>query len=145
MRKQRHEIYEQCPVEATLDMIGGKWKGVILFRLMEGTKRFGELRRLLPKVTQRTLTQQLRELEADGLVARKVFAEVPPKVEYSMTDLGRSLRPVLLRLKDWGERSQSWRQARPSEQLPNLAHRRMVLPKAQLLAKRKLASANSVW
>ena len=103
MRKQRHEIYEQCPVEATLDMIGGKWRGVILFRLMEGTKRFGELRRLLPKVTQRTLTQQLRELEADGLVARKVFAEVPPKVEYSMTDLGRSLRPVLLRLKDWGE------------------------------------------
>lgn len=103
MRKQRHETYALCPVEATLDMIGGKWKGVILFRLTGGTKRFGELRKLLPKVTQRTLTQQLRELEADGLVARKVFAEVPPKVEYSLTELGRSLKPVLVKLKDWGQ------------------------------------------
>lgn len=103
MRKQRHEVYAQCPVEATLDMIGGKWKGVILFRLSEGTKRFGELRKLLPKVTQRTLTQQLRELEADGLVSRKIFAEVPPKVEYSLTDLGRSLKPLLVKLKDWGQ------------------------------------------
>ena len=102
MRKQRHEIYALCPMEATLDMIGGKWKGVILFRLFEGTKRFGELRKLLPKVTQRTLTQQLRQLESDGLVVRKVFAEVPPKVEYSLTDLGRSLGPVLAHLKDWG-------------------------------------------
>jgi len=103
MRKQRHQIYALCPVEATLDMIGGKWKGVILFRLTEGTKRFGELRKLLPKVTQRTLTQQLRELEADGLVTRKIFAEVPPKVEYSLTDLGRSLKPLLVKLRDWGQ------------------------------------------
>lgn len=103
MRKQRHQIYALCPVEATLDMIGGKWKGVILFRLTEGTKRFGELRKLLPKVTQRTLTQQLRELEADGLVSRKIFAEVPPKVEYSLTDLGRSLKPLLVKLRDWGQ------------------------------------------
>lgn len=103
MRKQRHKIYEKCPVEATLDMIGGKWKGVILFRLLEGKKRFGELRKLLPKVTQRTLTQQLRELEADGLVSRKIFAEVPPRVEYTLTQLGQSLKPVLVDLKDWGE------------------------------------------
>jgi DNA-binding HxlR family transcriptional regulator len=111
MRKQRHEIYAQCPVEATLDMIGGKWKAVILFRLLEGTKRFGELRKLLPKVTQRTLTQQLRELEADGLVARKIFAEVPPKVEYSLTELGRSLKPVLAHLKDWGVKNVIQRKA----------------------------------
>jgi DNA-binding HxlR family transcriptional regulator len=103
MRKQRHKIYERCPVEATLDIIGGKWKGVILFRLTEGTKRFGELRKLLPKVTQRTLTQALRELEHDGLVTRRIYAEVPPKVEYSLTDLGRSLKPLLVRLKDWGQ------------------------------------------
>jgi len=103
MRKQRHDLYVLCPVEATLDMIGGKWKGIILFRLTEGTKRFGELRKLLPKVTQRTLTQQLRQLENDGLVTRKVFAEVPPKVEYSLTELGRSLKPLLVKLKDWGQ------------------------------------------
>ncbi|MCB1514639.1 MAG: helix-turn-helix transcriptional regulator [Hyphomicrobiaceae bacterium] len=104
MRKQRHQAYAACPVEATLDMIGGKWKGVILFRLGEGRKRFGELRKLLPKVTQRTLTQQLRELEGDGLVAREVFAEVPPRVEYSLTPLGRTLVPLLKKLKDWGEK-----------------------------------------
>ncbi|MBI3452134.1 MAG: helix-turn-helix transcriptional regulator [Rhodospirillales bacterium] len=103
MRKQRHEMYLQCLIEATLDMIGGKWKGAILMQLLEGTKRFGELRRLLPKATQRTLTQQLRGMERDGLVDRRVFAQVPPKVEYSLTDRGRSLRPVLVDLKNWGE------------------------------------------
>lgn len=74
-----------------------------MFRLTEGTKRFGELRKLLPKVTQRTLTQALRELEHDGLVTRRIYAEVPPKVEYSLTDLGRSLKPLLVSLKDWGQ------------------------------------------
>ena len=103
MRKQRHTAYTNCPVEATLDIIGGKWKSIILFRILEETRRFNELRRLVPKLTQRMLTNQLRELERDGLIARKVYAQVPPKVEYSITDLGKTLEPVLLALKQWSE------------------------------------------
>ena len=102
MRKQRHQQYIECPVEATLDIIGGKWKGVILFILLEDTKRFNELQKMLTKVTQRTLTNQLRQLEADGLINRKVFAQVPPKVEYSVTKLGRSLQPMLVSMQAWG-------------------------------------------
>lgn len=103
MRKQRHLDYTDCPMEAALDLMGGKWKAVILFRLSEQTRRFNELRRLLPKVTQRMLTNQLRELEEDGLVHREVYPEIPPKVEYSLTEFGETLRPVLVALKDWGE------------------------------------------
>ena len=104
MRKQRHQSYTNCPVEAALDIIGGKWKSIILFRVLEGTKRFNELRKLLPKVTQRMLTNQLRELERDGLIVRKVYPQVPPKVEYSISILGRTLKPVLRELKKWAER-----------------------------------------
>jgi DNA-binding HxlR family transcriptional regulator len=103
MRKQRHPSYTNCPVEAALDLIGGKWKAIILFRILEDTRRFNELRRLLPGLTQRMLTNQLRELEQDGLIDRKVYAEVPPKVEYSMTAFGKSLEPVLFTLKQWAE------------------------------------------
>ena len=103
MRKQRHSAYTNCPVEAALDIIGGKWKSIILFRLLEETRRFNELRRLLPSVTQRTLTNQLRELERDGLVHRTVHAEVPPRVEYRLTPLGMSLAPVLQALRQWAE------------------------------------------
>jgi DNA-binding HxlR family transcriptional regulator len=95
-----------CAVEATLDLIDGKWKGVILFHLQGGTQRFGGLRRRMPGITQRMLTKQLRALEDDGLVIRKVYAEVPPRVEYCLSEIGESLRPVIDTLKEWGERHQ---------------------------------------
>lgn len=94
-----------CPVEATLEVIGGKWKAVILFHLThEGTHRFAELRRKIPGVSERMLTQQLRELEDHGIVHREVYAEVPPKVEYSMTDYGRTLRPITEAMCQWGQK-----------------------------------------
>ena len=104
MRKQRHipDDVSACPMEATLDLIGGKWKGVILFRLSEKMYRFNELSRIVCNITPRSLTKQLRELESDGLVERTVYAEVPPRVEYRLSDKGRTLVPVLDALKDWG-------------------------------------------
>jgi DNA-binding HxlR family transcriptional regulator len=90
-------------VEGTLRYIDGKWKGVVLYHLLEGTMRFNEIRRRIPNCTQRMLTNQLRELETDGLIARKVYAQVPPKVEYSLTPRGRSLEPVITALKIWGD------------------------------------------
>lgn len=92
-----------CPVETTLSLIGDKWKVLILRDLMPGTKRFGELQRSIGRVSQKVLTANLREMEADALVARKVYAEVPPKVEYSLTELGRSLKPILDAMLAWGE------------------------------------------
>ena len=91
-----------CPVETTLMLIGDKWKVLILRDLMSGTKRFGELKKSIGHVTQKVLTAQLRDMEAKGLLTRKVYAEVPPRVEYALTDLGESLRPVLAALFDWG-------------------------------------------
>ena len=92
-----------CPVETTLMLIGSKWKVLILRDLMPGTKRFGELRRSIGSVSQKVLTAQLRDMEARGLVDRRVYAEVPPRVEYSLTELGRSLRPILDAMWAWGE------------------------------------------
>ncbi len=92
-----------CPVETTLTLIGSKWKVLILRDLMPGTKRFGELRRSIGGVSQKVLTVQLRDMEACGLVNRRVYAEVPPRVEYSLTELGRSLRPILDAMWAWGE------------------------------------------
>jgi len=102
MAHASYDCNQGCPVEAALEVIGGKWKGIILHHLLAKTIRFNELRRLMPEVTQRMLTKQLRELETDNLISRKVYPEVPPKVEYSMTDYGKSLSPVIRALRVWG-------------------------------------------
>ena len=96
------ETLPPCPVETTLTLIGNKWEVLILRDLMEGTKRFGELRRSVGHISQKVLTSQLRAMEEAGLVHREVFAEVPPRVEYSLTPLGKSLKPVMDALRDWG-------------------------------------------
>lgn len=104
MRHESYECTEGCPVEATLEIIGGKWKGVILYHLLERTYRFGELKKLMQGITQRMLTKQLRELESDGIINRKIYAEVPPKVEYSLTESGESLRSIIMSMRDWGSK-----------------------------------------
>lgn len=105
MRKQRHALTDAraCPVEVALDVMGGKWKAVILYRIAGGAQRFSALQRVLCRITPRTLTQQLREMEADGLVTRHVFAEVPPRVEYALTDRAQALIPILDALRGWSE------------------------------------------
>ena len=107
MGKTAHRAFdcaEGCSVEAALSVIGGKWKGTILYRLhTDGTLRFNQIRRILPDVSQRTLTAQLRALEADGIILRTVYPEVPPRVEYRLTDYGKTLAPVLTALKEWGD------------------------------------------
>jgi DNA-binding HxlR family transcriptional regulator len=102
-KRQYKESPAGCPVEATLDVIGGKYKGILLYHLLsDGMMRFGELRRMMPDVTQRMLTLQLRDLESAGIVHREVYAVVPPKVEYSLTPLGKTLAPVLIAMQQWG-------------------------------------------
>jgi len=93
-----------CPVKITTEIIGGKWKPLILFYLQEGTRRFGELQKLIPGATKKMLAQRLRELERDEIVRRKVFAQVPPKVEYALTRHGASLKPILESMSAWGNR-----------------------------------------
>ena len=92
-----------CPVETTLTLISDKWKVLIIRDLLSGTKRFGELKRSIGSVSQKVLTAQLRQMEAGGLLTRRVFPEVPPRVEYTLTELGSSLKPVLDAMSDWGE------------------------------------------
>ncbi len=94
---------QNCPVEATLELIGGKYKALILWHLSEGKLRFSDLRRVIT-ATPKMLTQQLRELEAQNLIHREVYPEIPPKVEYSLTDTGRSLMPILVAMREWGVR-----------------------------------------
>jgi DNA-binding HxlR family transcriptional regulator len=102
-------LSEPCPVKTAIDVLGGRWKPLIVYYLRSGTKRFGELRRLIPDATQQMLTQQLRQLETDGVVNRVVYPVVPPKVEYTLTDLGQALEPVLDLLEQWGNRLRTQR------------------------------------
>jgi DNA-binding HxlR family transcriptional regulator len=102
MKRKDFDCGPGCPVEITLGLIDGKWKGVILFHLQGGFRRFGELRRLMPGITQRMLTKQLRALEEDDLITRKVYPEVPPRVEYALSETGQRLGPVIEALRVWG-------------------------------------------
>lgn len=97
-----YDCSEGCPVEAALEQIAGKWKGLIIYHLLDETLRFNELSRRVGNVTQRSLTKQLRQLESDGIIHREVFAVVPPRVEYSLTDKGKSLRKAIEALRAWG-------------------------------------------
>lgn len=99
---KRKRPLPECPVETALSMIGDKWKILIIRELSGGTRRFGELKKSVGNISQKVLTENLREMQADALVSRKAYAEIPPRVEYSLTELGRSLRPVLAALKKWG-------------------------------------------
>ena len=103
MQQPTREYETCCPVVATLDIIGGKWKVLILYHLNTQTRRFNELQRLMPAITQRMLTLQLRELENDGIVHREVYPQVPPKVEYSLTEFGLTLMPVIEAMHRWGQ------------------------------------------
>ena len=96
------EVTNYCPVSATLDLIGGKYKALTLWHLAGNKLRFSQLNKLIPKATAKMLTQQLREMETQNLIHREVFPVVPPKVEYSLTELGKSLMPVLIAMRDWG-------------------------------------------
>jgi DNA-binding HxlR family transcriptional regulator len=92
-----------CPMTATLEYIGGRWKCIILYYLTAGTRRFGEIAARIPAISRKVLTQQLKEMENDGLIARKQYNEIPPRVEYTLTDFGKSLSPVFLAMSDWGK------------------------------------------
>ena len=94
-------VVTPCPLEKLLQMIGGKWKAIVLWHLQSGRLRFGQLRKTMPGITQKMLTQQLRELESSGMITRTVHAEVPPRVEYALTPLGRQCKPLLKKMHDW--------------------------------------------
>ncbi len=109
------EAYGDCPMGTAISLLGGKWKLPLLYNLGERTMRFSELKKALPGVTQKMLTQQLREMESDGLISRKVYAEVPPKVEYSITPIARKLEPILELMCSWGVEYRDIRTGKKSE------------------------------
>ena len=103
MQPESHATRTKCGVETTITVVGGKWKPMILYALLSGPRRSGELMRLIPEVTERMLTLQLRELEAAGVIAREIYKQVPPKVEYSLTPFGQTIEPLLVLMEEWGE------------------------------------------
>lgn len=103
MKVKSEPIHTGCPVETLLNLIGGKWKPLIIYHLLKDMRRFNELKRLMPQVSRHMLTQHLRELEADGIVHREVYPEVPPRVEYTLTQTGNMLKPILQEMHQWGE------------------------------------------
>jgi len=105
----KEKIAIESPVIATLELIGGRWKGVILFQLTFGTRRFGEIAVRIPAISRKVLTEQLKELEKDGLILREEFKEIPQRVEYSLSDLGKSLSPVFDEMADWGRKHLSYK------------------------------------
>ncbi|MEM7105260.1 MAG: helix-turn-helix domain-containing protein [Bacteroidota bacterium] len=107
MKKRKPVTIHECPVTFTLSKIGGKWKPIILFLISKGGNRFGILQRGIDGISKQMLTKQLRELEADGILERKIYAEIPPRVEYFFTDLGHSLMPIIGSMKKWGEENMS--------------------------------------
>lgn len=116
-KRRNYDVLPACSMEAALNLINGRWKGVILYHLLEdGTTRFNELHRRLPGSTPRLLTKQLRELEDDGFINRKIYPVVPPKVEYSLTEEGRTIGPILLQLREWGH---GWLRSRGLTTLAN--------------------------
>jgi len=127
MKRKRYDCAEGCPVEATLDLIDGKWKGVILYHLMDGTLRFNELGRRLRGITPRMLAKQLRELEEGGLVTRTVHAQVPPRVDYALSEEGESMRSVIDALHDWGLGRRARNAAAPSISLQRQSHETQVV------------------
>lgn len=102
MPKRNQSLRVHCDFELTMDIVGGKWKGLVIYHLFKGTKRFVELKQLIPMITSRMLTLQLRELEADEIILRKVHPEVPPRVEYSLTPIGAALQPAFKSINEWG-------------------------------------------
>lgn len=102
MPKRNSVLKQACPFEAALDILGGKWKGMILFQLMKGARRFNELKKSISLISSKMLTQQLRELERNGLITRKIYPEIPPRVEYTLTKVGKKLEPAFHHIKAWG-------------------------------------------
>lgn len=103
MKEKRNGKMYYCPIDAVLGVIGGKYKAIILYNLLKGAMRYSELQRVMPQATPKMLTQHLRELEEDGIIARKVYPVVPPKTEYSITEYGRTLEPILQSMYEWGK------------------------------------------